>query len=138
MAKKAGKIYVVGHKNPDTDSICSAIAYANLKREITGNDYIAKRAGQINEETHYVLQKFGVKVPNLLENVKLQVKDMDIHQIDGVGPNVSLKDTWTSCLTRRQCSAASQTTPSAHRSTRCAPPRPSSSRKAAITRNTST
>ena len=55
MAKKAGKIYVVGHKNPDTDSICSAIAYANLKREITGNDYIAKRAGQINEETHYVL-----------------------------------------------------------------------------------
>ena len=43
MAKKAGKIYVVGHKNPDTDSICSAIAYANLKREITGNDYIAKR-----------------------------------------------------------------------------------------------
>ena len=95
MAKKAGKIYVVGHKNTDTDSICSAIAYANLKREITGNDYIAKRAGQINEETHYVLQKFGVKVPNLLENVKLQVKDMDIHQIDGVGPNVSLKDTWT-------------------------------------------
>ncbi len=95
MAKKEEKIYVVGHKNPDTDSICSAIAYANLKREITGNDYIAKRAGQINEETHYVLQKFGVKVPNLLENVKLQVKDMDIHQIDGVGPNVSLKDTWT-------------------------------------------
>ncbi len=85
MAKKAGKIYVVGHKNPDTDSICSAIAYANLKREITGNDYIAKRAGQINEETHYVLQKFGVKVPKSLENVKLQVKDMDIHQIDGVG-----------------------------------------------------
>ena len=94
MAKKAGKIYVVGHKNPDTDSICSAIAYANLKREITGNDYIAKRAGQINEETHYVLQKFGVKVPTLLENVKLQVKDMDIHQIDGIGPNVSMKDTW--------------------------------------------
>ena len=55
--KKKKKIYVVGHKNPDTDSICSAIAYANLKREITGNDYVAKRAGQINEETHYVLQK---------------------------------------------------------------------------------
>ena len=56
---KRRKIYVVGHKNPDTDSICSAIAYANLKREITGNDYVAKRAGQINEETHYVLQKLG-------------------------------------------------------------------------------
>ena len=74
MAKKAGKIYVVGHKNPDTDSICSAIAYANLKREITGNDYIAKRAGQINEETHYVLQKFGVKVPNLLEKCQITGK----------------------------------------------------------------
>ena len=94
MAKKAGKIYVVGHKNPDTDSICSAIAYANLKREITGNDYIAKRAGQINEETHYVLQKFGVKVPNLLENVKLQVKDMDIRHIEGVSGHMSIKDAW--------------------------------------------
>ena len=94
MSNDKRKVYVVGHKNPDTDSICSAIAYANLKREITGNDYVAKRAGQINEETHYVLQKFGVKVPTLLENVKLQVKDMDIHQIDGVGPNVSMKDTW--------------------------------------------
>ena len=69
MSNDKRKVYVVGHKNPDTDSICSAIAYANLKREITGNDYIAKRAGQINEETHYVLQKFGVKVPNLLEIV---------------------------------------------------------------------
>ena len=68
MAKKEEKIYVVGHKNPDTDSICSAIAYANLKREITGNDYVAKRAGQINEETHYVLQKFGAKVPTLLHS----------------------------------------------------------------------
>lgn len=95
MGKKAGKVYVVGHKNPDTDSICSAIAYANLKREITGQEYTARRAGQINEETHYVLQRFGVDAPPLLANVKLQVKDMDIHKIEGVAPNVSIKDTWT-------------------------------------------
>lgn len=94
MGKKAEKVYVVGHKNPDTDSICSAIAYAHLKKEVTGNDYVAKRAGQINEETHYVLHKFGVKAPGLLTNVKLQVKDMDIHKIDGVEPNVSIRDTW--------------------------------------------
>ena len=94
MAKKEEKIYVVGHKNPDTDSICSAIAYANLKREITGNDYVAKRAGQINEETHYVLQKFGVKVPNLLENVKLQVKDMDIRPKPDADRTMSLKNAW--------------------------------------------
>ena len=93
MGKKSSKVYIVGHKNPDTDSICSAIAYAHLKREVTGNEYVAKRAGQINEETHYVLQKFKVDAPDLLQNVKLQVKDMDIHKIDGVEPNVSIKDT---------------------------------------------
>ena len=59
MAKKEEKIYVVGHKNPDTDSICSAIAYANLKREITGNDYVAKGAGQINEDTLCITEVWG-------------------------------------------------------------------------------
>ena len=93
--KKPKKVYVIGHKNPDTDSICSAIANANLKNKITGEKYIAKRAGEVNGETAYVLDKFQVSVPSLLDNVHLQVKDMDIHQIDGVGPNVSLKDTWT-------------------------------------------
>lgn len=94
MGKKTGKVYVVGHKNPDTDSICSAIAYANLKKQITGDEYVARRAGQINEETHYVLKKFKVSPPNLLPNVKMQVKDMDIHKVEGVEPNVSIKDTW--------------------------------------------
>ena len=94
MGKKAGKVYVVGHKNPDTDSICSAIAYAHLKKQLTGNEYVARRAGQINEETHYVLKKFKVDPPDLLSNVKLQVKDMDIHKMEGVEPNVSIKDTW--------------------------------------------
>lgn len=94
MGKKAGKVYVVGHKNPDTDSICSAIAYAHLKKQLTGNEYAARRAGQINEETHYVLKKFKVDPPDLLSNVKLQVKDMDIHKMEGVEPNVSIKDTW--------------------------------------------
>ena len=94
MGKKSKKVYIVGHKNPDTDSICSAIAYAELKKKITGDDYVAKRAGQINEETHYVLKKFKVDAPGLLQNVKLQVKDMDIHKISGVSPNVSIRDTW--------------------------------------------
>lgn len=88
------KIYVIGHKNPDTDSICSAIAYAELKRKMTGNEYSARRAGQINEETQYVLDKFGVQPPTLLQNVKLQVKDLDIHEIEGVDPNTSVKETW--------------------------------------------
>ena len=94
MGKKIGKVYVVGHKNPDTDSICSAIAYADLKRQLTGGEYVAKRAGQINEETHYVLKRFKVPAPELLQNVKLQVTDIDIHKIEGVDPNVSIKATW--------------------------------------------
>ena len=62
--KKTEKIFVIGHKNPDTDSICSAIAYADIKNRTTqGKRYIARRAGQINEETEYVLKKFGVHAP---------------------------------------------------------------------------
>ena len=88
------QIYVFGHKNPDTDSICSAIAYANLKNKITGEKYIAKRAGEVNGETAYVLDKFQVSVPSLLDNVHLQVKDMDIRHIEGVSDHMSIKDAW--------------------------------------------
>ena len=92
--KKPKKVYVIGHKNPDTDSICSAIAYANLKNKITGEKYIAKRAGEVNGETAYVLDKFQVSVPSLLDNVHLQVKDMDIRHIEGVSGHMSIKDAW--------------------------------------------
>ncbi len=92
--KKPKKVYVIGHKNPDTDSICSAIAYANLKNQITGERYIAKRAGEVNGETAYVLDKFQAEVPALLDNVHLQVKDMDIRQIEGVSGHMSIKDAW--------------------------------------------
>ena len=92
--KKPKKVYVIGHKNPDTDSICSAIAYANLKNQITGERYIAKRAGEVNGETAYVLDKFQTEVPVLLDNVHLQVKDMDIRQIEGVSGHMSIKDAW--------------------------------------------
>ena len=57
------EIHVIGHINPDTDSVCSAIAYAAFKRQMTGKNYTAKRAGQINSETRFVLQKFGVPEP---------------------------------------------------------------------------
>ena len=67
------KVYVVGHKNPDTDSICSAIAYADLKSKITGEDYSPRRAGQLNEETQYVLDHFQVEAPKLLSDLRVQV-----------------------------------------------------------------
>ncbi len=61
-------IYIIGHKNPDTDSICSAIGYAAFKNAVEGSGYEAKRAGNLNPETEFVLEKFGLAAPELLEN----------------------------------------------------------------------
>ena len=95
MAKKAGKIYVVGHKNPDTDSICSAIAYADIKNRTSQKvKYIPKRAGQINEETEYVLNRFGMQPPGYLSNIGTQIKDMDIRMSPEADKSMSLKNAW--------------------------------------------
>ena len=94
MGKRKEKIYVIGHKNPDTDSICSAIAYADLRQKVTGQVHEAKRAGHVNDETAYVLDRFGVEVPKLLTDVRLQVRDLDIHEMPGLKPNASIRDTW--------------------------------------------
>ncbi len=94
-------VYVVGHKNPDTDSICSAIAYAYLKDQICPNhQYVPARAGQISAETQYVLERFGVETPALLENIGTRVKDMDIRNVPGVLSNISLKHAWTLMMTQ--------------------------------------
>lgn len=94
MGKRKEKIYVIGHKNPDTDSICAAIAYANLKNQADGNRYEAKRAGELNEETKYVLDTFGVKSPGLITDVGAQVKDIEIRKTPGVSGKISLKRAW--------------------------------------------
>ena len=89
-------IYVIGHRNPDTDSVCSAVCYARFKTIITGERYIPKRAGHLNEETQFVLRHFGVEAPRLLANVHLQVKDMDIKRIEGIKSSTSIKEASTS------------------------------------------
>lgn len=94
MGKRKEKVYVIGHKNPDTDSICSAIAYADLRQKMTGQVHEAKRAGHVNDETAYVLDRFGVEAPKLLTDVRLQVRDLDIHEMPGLKPNASIRDTW--------------------------------------------
>ena len=88
------KIYVIGHKNPDTDSICSAIAYADFKRKTAPGNFIAKRAGQINEETQYVLNRFQVSAPGYLSSVYTQVRDVEIRKTQGVEESISLKKAW--------------------------------------------
>ena len=94
--KNQEKIFVIGHRNPDTDSICSAIAYADIKNRTTTQDkkYIPKRAGQINEETQYVLNRFGVQAPGYIANIGTQVKDMDIRISPEADKNMSLKNAW--------------------------------------------
>ena len=91
---KKRKTIVIGHKNPDTDSICSAICYANLKRILTGEKFTPARAGHVNSETQYVLDYFGVEAPKLIENVRTQVKDIEIRETAGVQKNISLKKAW--------------------------------------------
>lgn len=95
MGQKKQKIFVVGHKNPDTDSICSAICYANLKSALnTGEEYVAMRAGHINEETQYVLDRFGIKKPLYIKDVRTQVRDIEIRETEGVSQDISLKKAW--------------------------------------------
>ncbi|MDO4522241.1 MAG: putative manganese-dependent inorganic diphosphatase [Eubacteriales bacterium] len=89
------KIFVIGHKNPDTDSICSAIAYAHLKNQISKEEYVPKRAGGISTETQYVLDYFDVEAPEYVPNVKTKVRDMEIRRTQGVSSSISLKNAWT-------------------------------------------
>ncbi len=87
-------IYVLGHKNPDTDSICSAVAYAELKCRL-GYDAVAGRLGELNKETEFVLGYFGVEAPELVESVKKQVSDLDMDIVQGLSQNIPIKRAWS-------------------------------------------
>mgnify|MGYP003305791413 CR=1 FL=1 len=91
---KAKKTFVIGHKNPDTDSICSAIAYAALKNKLGDGEYVAKRAGEVNNETKYVLDFFGVETPEYIAHVGTQVKDVTIKPTPTLDKELSLKNAW--------------------------------------------
>ena len=103
------EIIVIGHKNPDTDSICSAVVYAQLKNQITGKKYSPRRAGDINKETAFVLNYFGVPCPEYLADVRTQVCDIDMKVVPGVPKTISIKqaysimkenDSTTLCITK--------------------------------------
>lgn len=88
------KKYVIGHKNPDTDSICSAIALAYLKNQTEEGYFSARRAGQINEETEFVLKYFDVPAPGYLPDVGTQVRDMEIRKLPGMSKEITLRKAW--------------------------------------------
>lgn len=86
-------IYITGHKNPDTDSICAAIAYAELKQQL-GQQAIACRIGDINLETQFVLEKFKVDAPLLIENAKSRIRDIEFDEAIKVQPNETISSAW--------------------------------------------
>lgn len=87
-------VIVVGHKNPDTDSICSAIAYANLKNLLTPGSCVPKRAGNLNNETSFVLNYFKMDTPDLIEDVNTQVMDIEYRKTPGIKDTISIKEAW--------------------------------------------
>jgi manganese-dependent inorganic pyrophosphatase len=88
-------IYITGHKNPDSDSICAAIAYAEFKNKTQKIPSIPIRLGEINRETQFVLNYFGVEPPQLIQTVKTQVADLDIDTVAPISPDISLKMAWS-------------------------------------------
>ena len=78
-------VYVIGHKNPDTDSVVSAMAYAALQNALGGDRYIAARYGHLNTETAFLLNRFGFQPPVYLRNVRTQVADIDYDTPPTVG-----------------------------------------------------
>ncbi|MBO5523571.1 MAG: putative manganese-dependent inorganic diphosphatase [Roseburia sp.] len=95
MSTEKKKVWVVGHKNPDTDSICAAISYAYLKNQTeTGKIYQPKRAGAINAETRYVLDYFKAEEPELVKFAGAQIKDINFRKTAGVSSQISLKRAW--------------------------------------------
>ncbi len=94
MPKAAHKVVVIGHRNPDTDSICSAIAYAELKNKTSDLVCEPRRAGKMNQETEFVLKKFGVKPPRMCTDVNPKIRDVDYREMPGIPGSTSLRRAW--------------------------------------------
>lgn len=89
------KVYVVGHKNPDTDSICAALGYAHLKNALVRDaEFIPCRAGHISEETAFVLERFNVAPPEYLADIRARVEDVDMRRLQGVPEDTTLRKAW--------------------------------------------
>ena len=94
MPKAAHKVVVIGHRNPDTDSICSAIAYAELKNKTSDLVCEPRRAGKMNQETEFVLKKFGVRPPRMCTDVNPKIRDVDYREMPGIPGSTSLRKAW--------------------------------------------
>ena len=87
-------VYITGHKNPDTDSIISAMAYAALKNALGQRQYKAARLGQVSDETQIVLDRFGFEAPELISDVRTQVRDLDYDTPTMLSPGATISRAW--------------------------------------------
>ncbi len=95
------QVFIIGHKNPDTDSICAAIAYSYLKNVVSGSEeFVPKKAGSLNEETKYVLNRFEVQEPDTITDVGAQLMDIEYRKLEGVDGHISLKKAWELMLNK--------------------------------------
>lgn len=87
-------IYVFGHKNPDTDSVVSAIAYSSLMNSLGEGNYIASRLGHLNDETMFLMRRFDMALPRYMTTVKTQVRDLEYDTPPLLGMSVPLSRAW--------------------------------------------
>lgn len=99
-------IYITGHKNPDSDSICASIAYADFKNKTGNIPAIPVRLGELSRETDFILDYFGVKAPDFIDTVKVRVSDLNIDVVSPVSPQISLKMAWN-IMKKKRCKNAS-------------------------------
>lgn len=97
-------IYVFGHKNPDTDSVVSAMAYAALNNALGEHEYVAARLGHLNDETAFLLRRFGFEPPLFLHTVRTQVRDIDFDRPPAVGKSVAVSHAWSLLRTHSELS----------------------------------
>ena len=90
---ESNTVLVFGHKNPDTDSICSALAMAKLK-QLEGMNAKACALGPLPREAQYVMDQFSISPPDIIENVRTQVRDLKLDQVKHVGPETSILDAY--------------------------------------------
>jgi len=92
--KYMSTIYIIGHQNPDSDSICACIGYAELKKKLGVTNCIPCRIGPINAETEYILNYFKTEPPILIDNVKPQVSDMEYYPVEKISEDTTIKRAW--------------------------------------------
>lgn len=107
-------IFVFGHRNPDTDSVVAAMSYAALRNALGDQEYVAARLGHLNDETAFLLEKFGFKPPMLLQTVRTQVRDLDYDRPPLLGAAVPVSHAWEILRENENLSAIPVTDESGH------------------------